>query len=88
MSFLAHFRDTPAIRRQSEAGDMAKVQYEFLAITPDIRFFSSLAYTMTRQGWSARCVRSLYGAERLECRAICDILRCASLRNRLSGYGI
>lgn len=75
MSLLAHFRDALALRRQSEAGNTVKAKYEVLVITPDIRFFSSLAYTMAPQGWSVRWVTSLYGAKRiLECRAISVVL--------------
>lgn len=75
VSLLANVRDALAFRRQSAAANTTKAQYEVLAITPDIRLFSSLAYTMAPQGWSVRWASSLYGAKRiLERRAIPVIL--------------
>ena len=59
MSFLAKFRDALAIRRQSATRTTAKAKYEFLAVTPDICFFSSLATAMAPHGWAVRWAKSL-----------------------------
>ena len=75
MSFLSHFRNALACRRQSAALRTSKAEYEFLAITPDIRFFASLSYTGAQYGWTVRWAKSLEVAKGiLERRAIPVIL--------------
>jgi DNA-binding NtrC family response regulator len=65
VSFLANLRDALACRRQSAARKTARAKYEFLVITPDICFFSSLAYAMPLHGWAVRWATSPEQAKRI-----------------------
>jgi DNA-binding NtrC family response regulator len=71
MSFFGNSGDLLTRRRQPPPG----AKYELLAITPDDRFYSSLAYTTAPHGWVVRWARSVNGAMGiLACRSIPVIL--------------
>jgi hypothetical protein len=75
MPLFENDRDRVARRGQSAAIRTAGTKYELLAITPDTRFFSSLLFTATPNGWLVRWARSVTAAkEILACRAIPVIL--------------